>query len=157
MNHLKNPVRVTIGNSKRSLNADEKSLSPSNSFHVGQLKANDRRSLSNERNSKVATIGNAGMRAKDIEPTPGPQSYDTLSARGGFGDASSVKIPFPTALRPISAKVGDIKTERKPGPQDYSTVDLKIFKRNRNVIPSMTFTTATRDQTSRERLRSPGP
>ena len=32
--HLKNAVRVTIGNSKRSLN-DDRSLSPSNSFHVG--------------------------------------------------------------------------------------------------------------------------
>ena len=54
--------------------------------------------------------------------TPGPNNYNTTSMRE-IGDAAGVRVPFTTAVRPISAKPGQIKlTNLIPGPQDYKTV-----------------------------------
>ena len=61
-------------------------------------------------------------------------------------------------VRPISAKVGDIKSVRVPGPQDYSTVSTDLYRRRAQVIPKMTFATAARDTSrSKSNERVPGP
>lgn len=94
-------------------------------------------------------------------PTPGPNNYNTTSQKS-MGDHSSVKVPFTTAVRPISAKPGQIKvTDLIPGPQDYKTVDTQKFMKRTAVIPKFSFTTAGADLESKEkqqeRAKSPGP
>lgn len=79
-----------------------------------------------------------------------------------MGDESSVKVPFTTAIRPISARPGEIKKIcTNPGPQDYGPVEVNKFKKRSSVIPEGTFTTAGKDlesiDKSRERAKSPGP
>lgn len=68
-------------------------------------------------------------------------TYNHLSMKS-IGDESSVKVPFTTALRPISAKPGQIKTFITPGPSCYSTTLTKVYMKRSNVIPNMRFTTA---------------
>ena len=76
----------------------------------------ERRSVSNERNAPRATIGKGGQSKSREEMTPGPQAYDTVKARKHIGDDSSVKICFAMQVRPISAKAGELKPVRGPGP-----------------------------------------
>lgn len=68
------------------------------------------RSNSAERNAPRATIGKE-PRQLNIQPrmpTPGPNNYNTMSLRT-IGDESSAKVPFPRAVRPISARPGQIR------------------------------------------------
>jgi len=66
----------------------------------------DTRNTSKERNAARPTIGNAKPAIIDTGSTPGPSNYYNI--RQTMGDASSVKIVFPTAERPISARAGHI-------------------------------------------------
>jgi hypothetical protein len=65
----------------------------------------ERRSNSVERNAPRCTIGNAPKEPKPRMPTPGPNNYNTTSLKE-IGDAAGVRVPFTTAIRPISAKPG---------------------------------------------------
>ena len=56
-----------------------------------------------------------------------------------IGDAASVKVPFTTAIRPISARAGQIRKIIMPGPSDYRTVNTNVFLRRGSVIPAGTF------------------
>lgn len=47
---------------------------------------------------------------------PGPYAYNTTSQKT-IGDVASVKVPFTTAVRPISARAGDLRPlQPHPGP-----------------------------------------
>ena len=65
----------------------------------------DVRSNSAERNAPRCTIGRGMMSMRQRMPTPGPSNYNTISLKS-IGDDASVKVPFTTAIRPISAKAG---------------------------------------------------
>lgn len=106
----------------------------------------DVRSTSAERNAPRCTIGNAGRTLRPRMPTPGPNNYNTTSMKS-IGDKSSAKVPFTTAVRPISAKPGTIrlKNELNPGPQDYKTVETSTYMKRTKVIPKFSFTTAGKD------------
>jgi hypothetical protein len=55
-------------------------------------------------------------------------------------------VPFPRAVRPISAKPGQIRvTDLIPGPQDYKTVDIDKYMKRKAVIPKFSFSTAGAD------------
>ena len=79
-----------------------------------------------------------------------------------MGDESSVKVPFTTAIRPISARPGEIKRINiNLGPQDYGPVEVNKYRKRASVIPNFVFTTAGKDlesiDKSMERAKSPGP
>jgi len=58
-------------------------------------------------------------------------------------------VPFTTAIRPISAKPGQIKvTDLIPGPQDYKTVETGKYLKRKSVIPKFIFSTAGLDRES---------
>jgi len=115
--HLKRSARVTIGNTKRSLMGDDYTLiTPGPDIYNPHKRMTDRRTSSKERNVARCTIG------KEIKPkhnrglTPGPSNYHTES-RAEIGDATSHKVPFTTAQRPISAHPGRTKKIHvNPGP-----------------------------------------
>jgi hypothetical protein len=115
-----------------------------------------------ERNAPRATIGNEGLRSRrtSAKPTPGPDLYKYESLKS-IGDESSVKVPFTTAIRPISAHPGQIKRIHSPGPSDYRIVETTQYMKRSTVIPNMTFTTAGKELESKsrrdERAKSPGP
>lgn len=106
----------------------------------------DVRSNSAERNAPRCTIGNAGRTLKPRMPTPGPNNYNTTSMKS-IGDVASVKVPFATAVRPISAKPGMIRLNSalQPGPQDYKTVETSTYMKRTKVIPKFSFTTARKE------------
>lgn len=107
------------------------------------------RSSSTERNAPRATIGLAPRSTKlDLSgPTPGPNKYKTEHTRNRIGGESSAKVCFSTAVRPISAKPGEIRTlTGGPGPQQYGTVSTDKYMKRKFVIPSMSFATAARDR-----------
>ena len=71
-----------------------------------------------------------------------------------------MKISFPTAERPISARPGHVKQIRAvPGPSDYKSVDLNAYKKRSRVIPSISFPQQMRFSKSQEKfdLRSKSP
>lgn len=73
---------------------------------------------------------------------PGPYAYNTTSQKT-IGDVASVKVPFTTAIRPISARAGDLRPlQPHPGPQDYNPISVDIYTRRRSIIPKCTFSTA---------------
>ena len=122
--------RATIGNSKRNLGLQTIEGAPQPTQYLGHVQMTERRSVSAERNAPRATIGNRNMADNRAEPmTPGPHTYDTLSARKKIGDAASVKVPFTTQVRPISAKTGQVRLVRSPGPQDYATISTNTYRR----------------------------
>ena len=54
-----------------------------------------------------------------------------------------MKVPFTTAVRPISAKPGQIRvTDLIPGPQDYNSIETEKYLKRNNVIPKFRFSTA---------------
>ena len=65
---------------------------------------------------------------------PGPTDYTKESLKS-IGDLSSVKVPFGRAIRPISARPGQIRKIVMPGPSDYKTVDSNVFLKRGFVIP----------------------
>jgi hypothetical protein len=72
----------------------------------------------------------------------GPYAYNTISQKT-IGDVASVKVPFTTAIRPISARAGDLRPlQPHPGPQDYNPISVDIYTRRRSIIPKCTFSTA---------------
>jgi hypothetical protein len=80
--------------------------------------------------------------------------------RKTIGDPASVKVIIPQALRPISARIGELKSTIGPGPQDYRTIDPDIYKRRGNPNPKLTFAKSLRYTKSAERLaanKSPAP
>lgn len=79
-----------------------------------------------------------------------------------IGDASSVKITFGTAERPISARPGKIrKIVPGPGPSDYKMVNPDTYKKRSNVIPNITFPMTGRNSRSVGKIeatsKSPAP
>jgi hypothetical protein len=75
-----------------------------------------------ERNAPRATIGNEMRMTERISKSRMTNidaivtnTYNHMSMKS-IGDESSVKIPFPQAIRPISAKPGQIKRYITPGP-----------------------------------------
>lgn len=101
---------------------------PSPNQYSSHRRMTDARSRSAERNAPRCTIGN-GARNNDIrDPTPGPTNYHTES-RATIGDAASVTVPIPRAIRPISARPGEIKKIVQPGPQDYQVVRTELYRR----------------------------
>jgi hypothetical protein len=73
-----------------------------------------------------------------------------------------VKIIFPTASRPISARPGYVtKIVHAPGPSDYKTVDTNTYMKQSRVIPSISFPTQMRFSKSQEKFdvrgKSPAP
>lgn len=118
----------------------------------------ERRSNSRERNAYAASFGHERRLSLRIEnPTPAPDSYHVTSAKT-IGSESSVKVPFATAIRPISARPGQIRKIAMPGPSDYRVVNTNIFLRRGTVIPQGTFASSQREG-SLEKVRSisPGP
>jgi hypothetical protein len=77
------------------------------------------RSNSAERNAPRASIGREirHINIKPRMPTPGPNNYNTASLKT-IGDPSSAKVPFTRAIRPISARPGQITviSQLCPGP-----------------------------------------
>ena len=95
----------------------------------------ERRSNSRERNAYAASFGHERRLSLRIEnPTPAPDSYNVSSAKT-IGDAQGVHVPFATAIRPISARPGQIRKIAMPGPSDYKVVSTNIFLRRGTVIP----------------------
>ena len=95
----------------------------------------------------------------DKKPTPGPDSYH-LSSLKSIGNDGSVQVPFGRAIRPISARPGQIRKIVMPGPSDYKVVNTTVFLKRGSVIPPGTFKSSQRDGSiSAEKLRSksPGP
>jgi hypothetical protein len=73
-----------------------------------------------------------------------------------------VKIIFPTASRPISARPGQVTQIRvAPGPSDYKTVDTHTYMKQSRVIPAITFPQQMRFSKSQDkfdvRSKSPAP
>lgn len=124
----------------------------------------ERKSNSRERNSARPTIGRAlretveRMRGQQ----PGPQTYNTIRKKL-MGDESSVKVSFATAIRPISARPGKIRSiAAGPGPQSYKVTDLNCYMKRSQVIPNITFPTSGRESKSVGKLdtlraKSPAP
>lgn len=75
---------------------------------------------------------------------PGPMNYHKESVKS-IGDESSVKVPFGRAIRPISARPGQIRKIVMPGPSDYRTVNSNVFLKRGFVIPQGTFATGERE------------
>lgn len=119
VDNLKKSTRVTIGNTKRSMIIDDKSLkTPGPDIYNPHKRMTDTRTSSRERNSVRCTIGREIKQRPLTGVTPGPSNYHTES-RVEIGDAASVKVPFTTAIRPISAHPGrtkKIQTNAGPGP-----------------------------------------
>ena len=89
---------------------------PGPDVYNGHKRMTDARSNSREKNCYRATIGNEAKHGPARRETPGPQNYNTES-RVEIGDAASVKVPFTTAQRPISAHPGRTKKiAAVPGP-----------------------------------------
>lgn len=120
-----------------------------------------------ERNAPRATIGNEIRMTERISKsrmTTNDQNtalnYNHMSMKS-IGDESSVKVPFTTAVRPISAKPGQIKSFITPGPQDYRTTQTVVYMKRSSVIPKFRFTTAGQDLEGEHkrnaRSKSPGP
>lgn len=149
--HLRRASRVTIGNSTRTLIETKKNI-PGPDIYNSHKSMTDRRSNSAERNAPRCTIGNAPKELKPRMPTPGPNNYNTTSLKQ-IGDAAGVKVPFTTAVRPISAKPGQIRvTDLIPGPQDYKTVQTDKYLRRKSVIPKFVFSTAGKDRESEMKI-----
>ena len=102
--HLKREPRATIGRQKRVLGATSRNV-PGPNVYNSHVPMTERRSNSAQRNAPRATIGNDPKELKPRMPTPGPNNYNTTSQKS-IGDQASVKVPFTTAVRPISAKPG---------------------------------------------------
>jgi hypothetical protein len=102
--HLKRLPRATIGNSKRTL-GEVSMEAPGPNQYSSHKKMTQMRSNSAERNAPRCTIGNGPKSMRQRMPTPGPNNYNTISLKT-IGDDASVKVPFTTAIRPISAKAG---------------------------------------------------
>lgn len=121
-----------------------------------------------ERNAPRATFGNeqrlterhTKSRMTTMDNPVAMNTYNHMSMKS-IGDESSVKVPFTTAIRPISAKPGQLKTFIGPGPQDYRTISTNTFMKRSSVIPNFRFTTAGQNLQSEakilERSKSPGP
>lgn len=86
----------------------------------------ERRSNSRENNAPRCTIGNGPKEFKPRLNTPGPNNYNINSHRD-IGE-SGTKVPFNRAVRPISAKPGQVRvSDLIPGPQDYKTVEVDKY------------------------------
>ena len=95
---------------------DDSSITPGPDIYNPHKKMTDTRTSSRERNCYRATIGNEAKEKPSRGVTPGPSNYHTES-RVEIGDAASVKVPFTTAIRPISAHPGRTKKiHTNPGP-----------------------------------------
>ena len=94
----------------------------------------ERKSNSRERNAFRPTIGRERRPSLDKNPTPGPDNYHMKSLRS-IGDENGVKVPFNRAIRPISARPGQIRHITMPGPSDYKVVKADIFLKRGSVIP----------------------
>lgn len=154
---LKRHPRVTIGNSKRLFLGSNGRNIPAPDQYSAHHKMTERRSNSRERNAYNATIGHERRLSLKIEnPTPGPDNYN--SSQKEIGDGSSIHVPFGRAIRPISARPGQVRKIVMPGPSDYKVVNTNVFLKRASVIPAATFTMSERDN-SVEKLRStsPGP
>ena len=120
----------------------------------------ERRSNSRERNAFNATIGQEKrLTLKLDKPTPGPDNYH-LNSLKTIGDGASIHVPIGRAIRPISARPGQIRKIVMPGPSDYKTVNTTVFLRRGSVIPPGTFQQSQRDGSKsidRLRSKSPGP
>ena len=121
----------------------------------------DTRCSSRERNAPRCTFGNEIKQKKTRGATPGPTNYNTES-RAEIGAECSVKVPFTTAVRPISAHPGQTKKiHSNPGPQDYGPVHVDKYRKRRSVIPKFVFSTSSKEldgvTTQKERAKSPGP
>jgi len=116
------------------------------------------RSNSEERNAPRCVIGKELRVRKLKEPTPGPNNYINISQRS-IGGQGSIRVPFPTAIRPISARPEEIKSHNVvPGPQDYQTICTDKYKERKYVIPHFAFQTALRENDGpSNRSKSPGP
>ena len=96
------------------------------------------------KNAPRITIGRAKSPTrgddKGASITPGPANYKTETTKQ-IGDASSVKIVFASAQRPISAQPGDKlkRIQLKPGPSDYNPINTDLYKKRSRVIPLATF------------------
>jgi hypothetical protein len=134
---------------------------PGPDIYNAHKKMSETRSNSRERNCFRATIGKEVKDKATRGETPGPSNYHTES-RVEIGDAASVKVPFTTAQRPISAHPGRTKKIASiPGPQDYNAVAVDKYRKRRSVIPNFVFSTSSKDleapAKSKERAKSPGP
>jgi hypothetical protein len=113
------------------------------------------RSSSTERNAPRCVIGNAKRYDKNNNPTPGPDNYNTMS-QISVGGPESIGVTIGNAIRPISARPGEIKkNELMPGPGDYKVVNTDTYLRRRFVIPRNSFTTSHRGTV--EKIIVPGP
>lgn len=110
---LKRHPRVTIGNSKR-LFLGTTGKTPAPDQYSSHHKMTERKSNSRERNCFRATIGNERKPNLEKNPTPGPDNYNV--SLKSIGDENGVHIPIGRALRPISARPGQIRQIVMPGP-----------------------------------------
>lgn len=158
-NLLKKNPRATIGNSKRLFFGGERNI-PGPDLYSAHHKMTERKSNSRERNAFNATIGNEKrLSAHDVSEltTPGPNSYHLRSLKS-IGDESGVHVPIARAIRPISARPGQIKQIVMPGPQDYKVTDPNVYIKRSSVIPGCTFKREPKEGSAeRTTAKSPGP
>jgi len=161
---LKKSPSAIIGNERRQFATSGGTIGPGPDVYNGQRQFSDTRSTSKEKNAPRVYIGKANERdppVKDLNAHhPGPMTYNTNKTL--IGGDSSIKAVIPMAVRPISAKPGQIKRiDMSPGPADYETVNVDKYLKRSRVIPMLTFSTQGKNSKSMEKLelrsKSPGP
>lgn len=144
VDHLKKSARATIGKTKRIL-METNQRNPGPDIYNPHKRMTDTRCSSRERNAPRCTFGNELKSTKSRGATPGPTNYNTES-RAEIGKESSVKVPFTTAVRPISAHPGQTKKiHSNPGPQDYGPISVDKYRKRRSVIPKFLFSTSSKE------------
>ena len=120
---------------------------PAPDQYSSHQKMSERRSNSRERNAFRATIGREPRMSsseRNAAPTPGPDNYLIKSFKT-IGDEGGTHVPFGKAMRPISAKPGQVRHVIMPGPQDYKVINPDVFLKRSSVIPSCTFQKSQRE------------
>lgn len=101
---FKREPTAVFGYSKRSINILKGVDGPTAQTYGGHQLMTKMRWISKERNAPRAIIGNEVKIPGKDSRNPAPNSYNTL--KSSVGDNYSVKVNFPKAVRPISAKPG---------------------------------------------------